>query len=142
MKTLDFSRGHKCVEIPENMFDSLSNVSVEELNMSDLDIIHIPDNVFSKLQSLKTLKMANNPSLNYHSKLVKITHSMKKDSIQHVYFNNTGIRTDLTEIVKAFNGTNLKTLVVDTNHICQYEPILSQSLPKLEILSLAMSISN
>ncbi len=139
LKTLDFSKGHKCVEISKNMLDSLINISLEELNMSELHIIHIPDNIFSKVQSIKTLKMANNPSLNYDSKLVKIVAAMAKDSIQHVYFNNTGIRADLTSLVKALNGTHLKTLVVDNNHICQYEPILSQSLPKLEILSLAMN---
>ncbi len=137
LKTLDFSKGFSCEEIPQNMFKALSNTSLEDLNMSELNITDIAEDVFSYLHFLKTLRIGNNPDLNKGGKLVKIIDAMEKDSIEHMYLINTGINEYLTDIIRGLNGTGLKTLVVDFNFIHDFEPIVSKSLTKLEILSLA-----
>ena len=108
--------------------------------MSNLDIQKISPEVLYHLNPLKTLRMANNPAFKDNQKMFHIIKAMKKNTIKHLYLNNTGIGHSFSKIIRELNGTNLRTLVVDNNRIPTYEPILSKCLPNLEIFSLGDNI--
>ncbi len=140
LRKLDFSDSRKCDVIPDDMFDAINNISLTELDMSNLNILKVQPEVLATLNPLETLKMANNPKLKEGRKMFYIIKAMKKDAIRHLYLNNTGIGNSLSNILRELKGTDLRTLVVDHNRIANVEPILSKCVPRLEILSAADNI--
>ena len=83
---------------------------------------------------MKTLDLSNNEYLN----ITSIIPALKKTSIETLKLNNTKIGQGmvLTRFLEKLGELHLKKLSLDNNTIATLDPIFSEYLPDLEVLSL------
>ena len=140
MRKILFSGGREHVgSLGNNLFSTVKDLNVTEVDLSDLDIGVVGKQTFSQLHNLKKLDLSNNNvlSLQFHN----FAPSLKNTSIQSLMLNNTGIGGSGLEKnskkIKEFCGLNLTTLTLDFNQIEFIGPIFRVCFPVLEILSLS-----
>ena len=136
LKELDFSQGIQAEYIPDDMFQSIYGLYLQNLNLTNLNIGRISGAVFSQLSSLKVLDLSYNHGL--VSNVVDVAHGLRNTSIEELYMINTclGINNVLEGILANLNGINIKVLALDENEIHTVTNLLPR-LPHIEILLLA-----
>ena len=134
---LSFAEGRKEVGfIRDDMIKAVSKAGITDVNLGALKIGFIGNNTFSNLPNLRTLDLSNNPYIIIYVK--NIIPSLKETTIQSLKLNNTGIGEAkfTTHILKALGELHLKELTMDNNAIENLDPVFSEYLPDLEVLSL------
>ena len=133
---LSFAYGRKEIGfIRDDMFLAVSKSGITDVNLGGLDIGIIGNDTFLSLPKLRTLDLSNNPYvINYVENIIP---SLKKTSIRTLNLNHTGIGhvESIRQILKALGELNLKELTMDNNAIEKLDPVFSQYLPDLEVLS-------
>ena len=132
---LSFSDGRKQVRfVSDDMFLAVSALGITDIDLAGLDIAVIGINTFLSVPKLKILDLSNNEYLNVTS----IIPALKKTSIETLKLNNTkiGQETVLTKFLETLGELHLKKLTLDNNTIANIDPIFSENLPDLEVLSL------
>ena len=137
LKKIVFSTGYKHVGLlNENMFNSVRDLNVTQIDLSSLNIGVIAKETFSQLPNLQKLDLSDNSKLSrqFHN----FAPSLKNTSMQFLMLNNTGIGGfETSNKIKEFCGLKLKVLTLDSNQIESVEPLFKKCFPELEILSLA-----
>ena len=139
LQKLTFLGGGRYIKlIPNDMFDSVKLLNINEIYLIGLQLDIIGKQSFLKTPNLRVLDLSHNPGLGAH--LSDIAVSLKNTSIQVLKLNHTGISNTYkspTDIITSFCGLGLKELILDHNFIHKIDPIFSKCFTKLEILSLA-----
>ena len=136
LKELDFSQGIQADYVPDDMFQSIYGLQLQNLNLTNLNIGRISGAVFSRLSSLRVLDLSNNHGL--VSNVVDVAHGLRNTSIEELYMINTclGVDNVLEGILANLKATNIKVLALDQNEIHTVTNLLPR-LPHIEILRLA-----
>ena len=141
LNILTFEEGRQnVISLGNNMFDTVTNLNISEINLAGLNLRIIGQHTFSKLRMLRKIDLSNNPDLAIH--LTDISSSLKKMSIRVLNLNNVGIVNSLhsvTYTLKRFCSLPLEELTLDNNYfyIGDLKPIFSTCFPKLKILTLS-----
>ena len=137
LKELDFSHGTQAEDLPDDMFDSVSNVAIQTVNFTNVNLTKINGSIFSVFKSLEVLDLTNNPQLRQIT--VDIALALQKTSIQELYLAKTCIGRSTTisvaDVIKNLKGTNITVLTLDWNEIHMGESVIFDRLPNLEILT-------
>ena len=138
---LSFADGRKEVElIRDDMFVAVSKAGITDLSLAELNIETFGSHTFSWLPKLKTLDLSNN--LYFFDRVENIENtipSLKKTAIRTLKLSNTGIGhlKSETYLLEVLGELHLKELMMDKNLIGNLDPVFSEYLPDLEVLSLA-----
>ena len=129
---LSFTEGRKEVGFIRNgRFKAVSKSGMTDVNLAELNIGVIGNGTFLNLPKLRTLDLSNNPYVIIQ--IDNIIPSLKQTALQTLHLNHTGIgqaeSTTLGEL-------HLKELTLDDNDFEQLDPVFSEYLPELEVLSL------
>ena len=92
LKELDFSQGIQAEYIPDDMFQSIHGLHLQNLNLTNLNIGRISGAVFSQLSFLRVLDLSNNHGL--VSNVVDVAHGLRNTSIEELYMTNTCLGVD------------------------------------------------
>ena len=135
LKTLDFSGGLQAANISHGFFDSVSDLKIESLNFTNVDIQNINGSTFGILKTLKILDLTNNHRLN--KKTIEISEALRETEIEELYLTRTcvGALRSEQDVIDNLNGTNVKILALDGNNIRFVGSIFSK-LSNLEVLTL------
>ena len=134
LKKLDFSGGTQADHLPDDMFSSISNLNIETVNLTGVNVVKSSEKVFSKLKSLRVLDFTNNPLA--RESLLKVTLKLGNTSIEELYLDNTclGVSDSVNQVVKNLEEMNIKILSLNRNSIHGMNSIFS-SLPQIENLT-------
>ena len=138
---LSFAGGRKEVgSIRDDMFKAVSKSGIIDVNLGELNIGVIGNGTFLNLPKLRTLDLSNNPYVIIH--LENTIPSLKKTAIQTLHLNHTGIGQgkSTTPVLKTLGELGLKELTLDDNAIEKLDPVFSEYLPDLEVLSLGNNV--
>ena len=141
LEVLDFSNGSQASHIPDDMFSSVSELSIKVVNFKGVNISYVNGKAFTVLKSLKILDVSNN--LTKHAICtcvhVHVSSGLNETSIEEVYLSRTclGVSRAIPQLVSNLKGTNLKVLDLDWNDIHDMgQSVIFDSLPNLKILTL------
>ena len=132
---ISFSGGRKPVGyVAENMFLTVSDLGVTDIDFAGLDIGFIGNNTFLNLPKLKTLDLSNNKHLN---NIIDYLPALNQTSIETLMLNNTGMGQELTltSVLKEVGRLHLKKLTLDNNTIDYLKPIHVEYVIDLEVFS-------
>ena len=135
LKTLDFSEGLQAANISDDFFDSVSNLKIESLNFTNVDIQNINGSIFGTFKTLRTLDLTSNYLLN--RKTIEISEALKETEIEELYLTRTcvGAYRSEQDVIDNLNGTNVRILALDWNNIRNVGSIFSK-ISNLEVLTL------
>ena len=135
LKELDFSYGTEAEILPVDMFDSVSNVAIEVVNFTNVNLTKINGSMFAALTSLQVLDLTNNPQLRQIT--VDIAQSLGH-TIRELYLTQTCLGTtgSVSDVIKNLMGKNITVLTLDWNQIHTIgQSDVFDRLPNLEILT-------
>ena len=135
LKELDFSYGTDAESLPVDMFDSVSNVAIEVVNFTNVNLTKINGSMFAALTSLQVLDLTNNPQLRQIT--VDIAQSLGH-TIRELYLTQTCLGTtgSVSDVIKNLMGKNITVLTLDWNQIHTIgQSHVFDRLPNLEILT-------
>ena len=135
LKELDFSYGTEAEGLPIDMFDSVSNVAVELVNFTNVNLTKINGLMFAALTSLQVLDLTNNPQLKNIT--VDIAQSLGH-TIRELYLTQTCLGTtgSVADVIGNLKGKNITVLTLDWNQIhTMGQSHVFDELPNLEILT-------
>ena len=121
------------IHLASTMFDAVSNINISEINLVNLRLGYVNGSTIGKVRSLQILELGHN--LNLAPYLSAIIQGLKNTSIQRLRLNNTNIGDNANVLIKNMHGLHIKELLMDQNGIYNIDPILTSSIPKIEILS-------
>ena len=136
LKVLDFSHGTEAEYLPPDMFDSISNVAIQTVNFTNVNLTKINGSMFGALKSLEVLDLTNNPQLKNIT--VDIAGNLSH-TIQELYLAKTclGKTGSVADVIGNLTGKNITVLTLDWNQIHKMgESHVFDRLPNLEILTL------
>ena len=135
LKTLDFSEGLQATNISDGFFDSVSDLKIESLNFTNVDIENINGSIFGTLKTLRILDLTNNYLLN--KKTIEISESLRETEIDELYLTSTcvGAYRSEQDVIDNLNDTSVRILALDGNDIRHVGSIFSK-LSNLEVLTL------
>ena len=136
LKELDFSHGIEAKYLPDDMFDSVSNVAIQIVNFTNVNLMKINGSMFSALKLLEVLDLTNNPQLK--NTTVDIARALSH-TIQELYLAKTCLGTtgSVPDVIRNLMGKNITVLTLDWNQIHKMgESHIFDRLPNLEILTL------
>ena len=135
LKELDFSYGTEAQYLPNDMFDSVSNVAIEVVNFTNVNLTKINGSMFAALKSLKVLDLTNNPQMKQTT--VDIAQSLGH-TVQELYLTLTclGATGSVADVIENLTGKNITVLALDRNQIHTMDQWrVFDRLANLEILS-------
>ena len=136
LKELDFSYGTEAEYLPNDMFDSVSNIAIEVVNFTNVNLMKINGSMFSALKFLKVLDLTNNPQLQKIT--IDIAQSLEP-TIQELYLTQTCLGTtgSVAYVIEKLIGKNITVLALDWNQIhTMGQSHVFDRLPNLENLTL------
>ena len=138
LKELDFSHGTETEHLPNDMFDFVSNITIQSVNFTNVNLTKFNGSIFSVLKSLEVLDLTNNPQLQQIT--VDIALALRKTSIRELYLAKTCLgkpgTISVADVIRNLKGTNITVLALDWNEIHNMgESVIFDRLPKLEILT-------
>ena len=137
LKVLDFSNGLQADYLPNDMFSYISNVAIESINFTNVNLTKINGSIFSTLKSLNVLDLTNNPQLKTIT--ADIALALQKTSIRELYLAKTclgGNTGSVANVIENLKGTNVSVLTLDFNQIHNMgQSVIFDRLPKLETLT-------
>ena len=135
LKTLDFSEGLQAANISDEFFDSVSDLKIESLNFTNVDIQNINGSIFGTFKTLRTLDLTNNYLLN--KKTIDISEALRKTKVEELYLTRTRVGAYRSEqdVIDNLDGTSVRILALDWNNIHSVGFIFSK-LSNLEVLTL------
>ena len=139
LKELDFSYGTEAESLPVDMFDSVSNVAIEVVNFTNVNLTKINGSMFAALTSLQVLDLTNNPQLRQIT--VDIAQSLGH-TIRELYLTQTCLGTtgSVSDVIKNLMGKNITVLTLDWNQIHTIgQSHVFDRLPNLEILTATLN---
>ena len=136
LNEIDFSGGIQADYLPDDMFSSISNLDIETVNFSNVNVKQAGEKVFSTLKSLRVLDFTNNPQA--RDSLIKISSTLSNTSIEELYLENTciGIHDAVNQILDNLGDTKIKVLSLDRNDIHNMKSICG-SLPHIENITIS-----
>ena len=136
LKELDFSHGTEAEYLPNDMFDSISNVAIETVNFTNVNLTKIKGSIFAALKSLEVLDLTENPKLQQITKDIAL--ALQNTSIRELYLAKTciGATGSVADVIKNLKGTNITVLTMDWNQIHNMgQSHIFKRLPNLEVLT-------
>ena len=135
LKTLDFSEGLQAANISVGLFDAVSDLKIESLNFTNVNIENINGSIFGTFKTLRILDLTNNYLLN--KKTIEISEALKETEIEELYLTRTcvGAYRSEQDVIDNLDGTNVRILALDWNNIHSVGFIFSK-LSNLEVLTL------
>ena len=135
LKTLDFSEGLQVANISDEFFDSVSNLKIDSLNFTNVDIQSINGSIFGTFKTLRILDLTNNYLLN--RKTIDISEALKETEIEELYLTRTcvGAYRSEQDVIDNLNGTNVRILALDWNSIRNVRSIFNR-ISNLKVLTL------
>ena len=117
------------------MFNFVSNLDIEVVNFTNVNLRTINGSMFAVLKSLRVLDLTNNPQLKNIT--VDIAQSLYH-TIQELYLTQTclGTTSSVANVIKNLMGKNITVLALDWNQIhTMGESHVFDRLPNLKILT-------
>ena len=136
LNELNFSGGIQANHLPDDMFSSISNLNIETVNLTGVNVVKASEKVFLKLKSLRVLDFTNNPEA--RESLLKVTLTLSNTSIEELYLDNTclGVSDSVNQVVRNLEKMNIKILSLNRNSIQGMNSVFS-SLLQIENLTVS-----
>ena len=134
---LDFSHGPEAEYLPSDMFNYISNVAIESINFTNVNMANISGSIFSTLKSLRVLDLTNNPQLKKITEDIAL--ALRQTPIRELYLTKTclgGKTGSVVNLIENLKGTNISVLTLDFNQIHNMgQSVIFDRLPKLKTLT-------
>ena len=134
LRKLNFADGVQTEHVASDMFKAVSNLKIEVVNFTNVNIGIIEGKVFSVLSHLKVLHLTNNPRLT--NQTVDISLALKQTAIEELNLSYTclGITESIDPIMVNLRDTNIKNIFLDSNEIHIMGRVFSH-IPSIEVFS-------